>query len=216
MASKKRRAITTPQPPRDVAPRGTSALTRLAGGRPRVVEIVALLAIGLVIGASAVYLAVRFTQPAGAPTAGPAPTGDPAAMWRARLLESPNDVEALLGLGHVQLDQQQLEEAERLYRHVLSMDAKNVEAITHLGNVFLSRGQPDEALRRYDEALRIQPAYVHALWDKANTLQDVKRDYPAAIQTWEAFIQQVGRDSQDGQTAAKRIVEARAAMSKSP
>jgi tetratricopeptide (TPR) repeat protein len=215
MASKKRRATTTPQPPRDVAPR-TSALTRLAGGRPRVVEIVALLAIGLVIGASAVYLAVRFTQPASAPTAGPKPTGDPAAMWRARLLESPNDVEALLGLAHVQLDQQQLEEAERLYRHVLSMDAKNVEAITHLGNVFLSRGQPDEALRRYDEALRIQPGYVHALWDKANTLQDVKRDHPAAIRTWEAFIQQVGRDSQDAQTAEKRIAEARAAMSKSP
>lgn len=199
----------------ETAPR-PGAFARLVSGRPRVIEIVVLLAIGLVIGASAVYLAVRFTQPGSSPTPGSTQSGDPTAMWRARLLQSPNDVEALLGLAHVHLDQRQLDEADRLYRHVLSMDPKNVEAITHLGTVFLSRGQTDEALRRYDDALGIAPGYIHALWDKASALQEAKRDYPAAIRTWEAFIQQVGRDSQDARTAERFISEARAAMGKSP
>ncbi len=194
--------------------REPSGVARLLAGKPRPGEILALLGIALVIGISAGYLVVHFTR-TDSPPPRTAAVADPAAPWRARLVQNPNDVEAVLGLAHVQLDQQQLDEAERLYRQVLSTDAKNVEAITHLGTVFLSRGQADEALRRYDEALRIQPTYVHALWDKANLLQRVKRDYQAAIRTWEAFLQQVGPDSPDGKTAQRFIGEAREAMAKS-
>lgn len=196
--------------PVSATPAPATALQRLLGGQPRVGEILALLAVALVIGVSAGYLVVRFTGTGAAPP--PAGTTDPAAPWRARLLQNPNDVEALLRVAHVHLDQQQLEDAERLYRQVLSVDQKNVEAITHLGTVFLSRGQTDEALRRYDDALRIQPTYIHALWDRANALQQVKQDYPAAIRAWEAFIQQVGLDSQDGKAAQQFLAEARKAM----
>ena len=76
----------------------------------------------------------------------------------------------------------------------------------------LGRGQSDAALQQYDKALAISPEYVHALWDKASLLQQVMQDYPAAIQTWEAFARAVGPDSQDAKTAQQFIAEAREAM----
>jgi tetratricopeptide (TPR) repeat protein len=165
----------------------------------------------MVVGVSGGYLLYRAAGPA-ATTAGGATGADPAVAFRVRLQQNPKDIEALLGLAHLQLDQQQLDAAESLYRQVLSEDPKNAEAITHLGTVLLGRGQVDAALQHYDQALAIQPGYVHALWDRANLLQHDKQDYAGAIRAWEVFIQAVGPDSQDGKTAQKFIAEARQAM----
>lgn len=187
---------------------------RLLVGRPTVTGVIWLLAIALVIGISGGYIIYRLMGSTAVPVGGSSP--DAAAPWRARLLQNPKDVEALLGLAHVQLDQQQLDAAESLYQQVLALEPKNVEAITHLGTVLLGRGQVDAALARYDQALAIDPRYVHALWDKANLLQQVKKDYPGAIRVWEAFIQVVGADSQDGKTAQNFIAEARKAMGGAP
>lgn len=185
-------------------------LRRLLVGRPSVASVVWLLAIALTIGISGGYLVYRAVGPTNASVAGS--ESDPAAPWRARLLQNPKDVEALLGLARVQLDQQQLDSAESLYQQVLAIDPKNTETITQMGTVLLDRGQVDAALARYNEALAIEPRYVDALWDKANLLQQVKRDYGGAIKTWETFIQVVGAESPDGKTAKDFIAEARKAM----
>lgn len=195
-------------------PESAGGLRGLLVGRPTVAGVVWLVAIVLVIGVSGGYLAYRAMGPAPAPAGG---SGlDPAAPWRARLLQNPKDVEALLGLAHVQLDQRQLDAAESLYRQVLAIEPKNAEAIDHLGTVLLGRGQVDAALARYNEALAINPRYIHALWDKAHLLQEVKKDYAGAIRVWEAFIQVVGADSQDGKTAQAFIAEAKKAMGGPP
>jgi len=184
-------------------------LTRLLVGRPSLAGVVWLVVIALVIGISGGYLVYRAMGPTNASVGS---GSDPGAPWRARLLQNPKDVGALLALAHLQLDSQQLDSAESLYRQVLAIDPKNAEAITHMGTVLLDRGQVDAALARYDEALAIDPRYVHALWDKANLLQQVKKDYTGAIRVWEAFIQLVGADSQDGKTAQGFIAEAKKAL----
>ena len=184
----------------------------MLAGRPTVGGVIALTAIALVIGVSGGYLAFRVAGPS-APAADQAGQ-DPTTPLRARLLQNPQDVEALLGLAHIHLDRERLDDAEAIYRQVLSLQPKNVEAITHLGTVLLGRGQTVAALREYDAALAIQPDYVHALWDKATLLQEVMQDYPAAIRTWEAFARAVGPDSQDAKTAERFIGEARDAMQK--
>ena len=191
--------------------RRAGGLTRLLGGRPSVGAVAVLVGIALVIGVSGGYLAFRLSATA---PASPAPANDPAAPLQARLIQDPNDIPALLALAHIHLDRQELDSAESLYRRVLALDAKNAEAITHMGNVLFARGQVEAALAKYEEALRVQPGYIHALWDKANLLQQVTHDYAGAIRTWEAFIQAVGPDSQDAQTARTFIAEARQAMAK--
>jgi len=193
------------------APPEQPAISGFLVGRPSIPGLLVLLAIMVVIGISGGYIVYRLSgQPPG--PASPAPASDPAAPWRARLLQNPQDIEALLGLAHVNLDQQNLDEAEALYTQVLAKDPKNVEAITHLGTVQLGRGQVEAALARYNQALALDPGYVHALWDKANLLQQVKKDYAGAITVWETFMRAVGPDSQDGKTAQQFIAEARKAM----
>jgi tetratricopeptide repeat protein len=201
--------------PTPVAQRGVvGELGKLLAGRPTVAGVVWLLLIAMVIGISGTYLVYRATGPGASTESGPG--SDLAAPFRSRLLQNPKDVEALLGLAHVQLDQHQLDAAESLYQQVLALEPKNVEAITHLGTVLLGRGQVDAALQRYDQALAIQPGYVHALWDKASLLQREKLDYAGAIRTWEAFLQAVGPDSQDGKTAQRFIAEAKQALGSAP
>jgi tetratricopeptide (TPR) repeat protein len=209
MGKKRRKNAETVAP--EATPPARRAISGFLVGRPSVTGLVLLLAIMAVIGVSGGYIVYRLTgQTPG--QEGPATAADPAAPWRARLLQNPQDIEALLGLAHVQLDQQNLGEAETLYNQVLARDPRNVEAITHLGTVQLERGQVEAALARYNQALAIDPGYVHALWDKANLLQQVKKDYAAAIRVWEAFMRAVGPDSQDGKTAQQFIAEARKAM----
>ena len=178
--AKRKRNQTKQTPGRPIVP-------GILAGRPTMASVVWLVVITLTIGVSAGYLASRFAGP-GAPLAAPA-EADPSTPWRARLLQSPGDIEALLGLAHVHLDQQRLDEAEAVYQQVLSKEPKNVEAITHLGTIMLARGRPDSALLQYDQALLIQPDYIHALWDRASLLQ------------------------KDGKTAQGFIAEARQAMS---
>lgn len=188
----------------------TRSVPGILAGRPTVGGVIALMAIVLVIGVSGGYLAFRFAGPS--VSASDQAGQDATTPLRARLLQNPQDVEALLGLAHIQLDQQRLDDAESIYRQVLALQPKNVEAITHMGTVLLRRGQAIAALREYDAALAIEPSYVHALWDKATLLQQVIQDYPAAIRTWESFARAVGPDSQDAKTAQRFISEAREAM----
>jgi cytochrome c-type biogenesis protein CcmH/NrfG len=184
-------------------------LSRPAGENPSRSQIALLILIVLVIGLSGGYLAYRF---GGMGEESAPPADDAGTRFRGRLLQNPQDVEALLGLAHVHLDRHELDAAEPLYRQVLGLQPKNVEAIVHLGAVALGRGQAEAALSQYDAALAIQPDYVHALWDKAILLQQVKRDYAAAIRTWESFQRAVGPESVDGKTALRFIQEARQAM----
>jgi len=185
-------------------------LKRLLIGRPSLAGVVWLVAIAMVIGVSVGYLVYRAMGPTDASMG--QPPSDPGAQWQARLLQNPKDVEALLRLAHIHLDQQQLDSAESLYQRVLVIEPKNTEAITHMGTVLLGRGQVDAALALYNEALTIDPRYIHALWDKASLLQQVKKDYVGAIRVWESFIEIVGPESQDGKTAQGFIAEARKAM----
>jgi tetratricopeptide (TPR) repeat protein len=209
MGKKRRKNAGTP--PAEAVPAARQTVPSFLVGRPSVAGLLLLLAIMAVIGISGGYIVYRLSGQTAGP-AGTAAASDPAAPWRARLLQNPQDIEAMLGLAHVNLDQQNLAEAERLYNQVLTQDPKNVEAITHLGTVQLERGQVEAALAGYNRALAIDPRYVHALWDKANLLQQVKKDYAGAIKVWEAFVQAVGPDSQDAKTAQGFIAEARKAM----
>ncbi len=126
-----------------------------------------------------------------------------------RLRRDPNDVQALLRLAHVHLEQGQTEPARAMYERVLQIDPRNAEAITHLGNVAAAEGRLDEALRRYDEALAVDPKYMHALWDKAMTLQERAGDPKAAVAVWEAFLKVVPAGSADAQKAREMLAEAR-------
>src|SRR5512147_1864788 len=86
------------------APPPARKVPGILAGRPTVGSLVGLVVIVLVIGVSGGYLIYRAVGSAPPATAPAATAADPTAPWRARLLQNPDDPEALLGLAHAHLD----------------------------------------------------------------------------------------------------------------
>jgi tetratricopeptide (TPR) repeat protein len=145
--------------------------------------------------------------PPGMPGAGPA-AGAPRPI--------PKEVlQGMLQAAHQSLDAGRYPEAIAAYKAVLRREPQNVEAITHLGVILALAGHADNALEAFDRALSIDPDYAHALWDKAGLLYETKRDYAAAIATWERFVR-VGPPGPDREQALAKIKEAQARLAVAP
>lgn len=69
-------------------------------------------------------------------------------------------------------------------------------------------GQVERGLSELDRALAMAPDSFHALWSKAETLFDIKRDYAASIPVWER-IAELAPDSLDAATARRYVLSAR-------
>lgn len=185
---------------------------------PLVLTVGALVLIGAGVAAG-VLLAGRSTPPAvhpgiatppGMGAQGPAvavaPGGSPKLAEMRKAAEPENaTTKAILAYAHQALDEEQLPEAIAAYRRVLTREPKNPEALTHWGQILLRAEHVDQALAKMDEALAVDPNYAHAHWDRAHLLFDVKKDYAAAIPSFEAFLRQISTGPEADQ--ARRLLE---------
>jgi len=64
-----------------------------------------------------------------------------------------------------------LAEAEKLYRRILSLDARHTDALHLLGVMAYQTGNLDEAVARYEQALAIKPDFPKALYNLGVALQ---------------------------------------------
>jgi len=184
--------------------------------------IVAIGSLLLVVGVGAGVLGSRWSgarRELGAPVAAPAAASasGPSVLMsdielgalRQAAARQDTPIPSLLQLAHVALDQGRLDEARGVYGRVLAREARNVEAITHLGAALYQEGRVDEALAKVEEALRIDPAYIHAHWDRTQYLFYGKRDFSAAVNAAEAFLQ-VLPNGPDADSVRKLMREAQA------
>jgi len=110
------------------------------------------------------------------------------AALEARLAQNPRDLEALVGLGRVYLQTGQMPKAIEFYKRALEIDAKNVSALSGMGMILAQAGHSDQALILFDRALAINPQVPMALLFKGRILYEDKKDYAAAIASWEQFL----------------------------
>ena len=203
--------------------------------RPRVIAgaAVGCLAFGVLLG----VLVVRYTAPAppdpmaGMPgmsgTSGiagmpgmaeaPGPSASPPdSAGGGRLAAIPTEtLDGMLRAAHASLDAGRYQEAITSYRAVLKREPANVDAITHLGVILAVAGHADEALAAFDRALAINPDDLHALWEKARALQDLRQDFAGAIAVWERVVA-LTPPGQDRDQAEARIRDARARLAAAP
>ena len=197
--------------------------------RPLVIAgaAVGCLAFGVLLG----VLVVRYTAPAppdpmaGMPGMGTMPgmaeaTGPgaspPAVAGEGKLAAIPTGtLDGMLRAAHASLDAGRYQEAIAAYRAVLKREPANVDAITHLGVILAVAGHADEALAAFDRALAINPDDLHALWEKARALQDLRQDFAGAIAAWERVVTLTPL-GQDREQAEARIRDARARLAAAP
>lgn len=97
---------------------------------------------------------------------------------------------------------------------VLEQDPHNLEALIHLAIAPAHTGQPETALATFDRALAMDPNNPHALWNKAQTLFEIKQDSTASIPLWERFIT-LAPNSADAVTARRYVEQAQQKLGRS-
>ena len=80
-----------------------------------------------------------------------------------------------------------LNEAEALYRTILSSNSKHFDALTLLGNIYFHRGNLEEGVRLIGLSLDINPKQPGALNNRGNALCDLKR-YDEALTSFDTAI----------------------------
>ena len=106
----------------------------------------------------------------------------------ARLAQNPGDLEALVGLGRVYLQSGQVPKAIEFYKRALAIDSTNVSALSGMAMILAQAGHSDQALILFDRVLAINPQVPMALLFKGRILYEDKKDYAAAIASWEQFL----------------------------
>jgi cytochrome c-type biogenesis protein CcmH/NrfG len=169
---------------------------RAAGKRwPRPVFAASVIGLLIAIVGGGGFLLGRVTQDATvermARESAPEGTGDGAQMitaLEARLSQNPRDLEALVGLGRVYLQTGQVPKAIEFYKRALEIDGTNVSALSGMAMILAQAGHSDQALMLFDRVLAINPQVPMALLFKGRILYEDKKDYVAAIASWEQFL----------------------------
>jgi len=125
----------------------------------------------------------------------------------------PRDVDAWLTLAQAYRLAQRFAEANSAYEHAIGAGDVPADAWADYADSQAAvsgrlTGRPEEAIRR---ALAIEPGHVKALWLKGSAEVE-RRDYGAALQTWQQLARQLPAESPDSRAIAGNIAEARAAL----
>jgi len=97
----------------------------------------------------------------------------------------------------------QLDAAAQIYSRLFESDRNNADACYGLGTVLMQTGNHMEAVRLLGQALALEPDVAEFRHNYGLALQGLardyglKRDYPAAIKTYESFLQLKEPDSSE-------------------
>ena len=181
-----------PPAPSHASPSPAPAAVGLWSRPVFVVSVIGLL-VAIVGGGG--FLLGRVTQEAAvegmAGETGAGGAGDGAQMitaLEARLSQNPRDLEALVGLGRIYLQSGQMPKAIDVYKRALEVDSNNVSALSGMAMILAQAGHSDQALLLFDRALAVNPQVPMALLFKGRILYEDKKDYAAAIASWEQFL----------------------------
>ena len=120
---------------------------------------------------------------------------------------------AELAAAHADVEAGRFASAVPVYERILREDPHHVEALVHYGVSLAGVGQVERGLSALDQALAKEPDHFHALWSKAQTLFEVKRDYAASIPLWER-IAALAANSPDAATARGYVLRAQEQLGK--
>ncbi|NIN73273.1 MAG: hypothetical protein GTO46_15385 [Gemmatimonadetes bacterium] len=117
----------------------------------------------------------------------------------------PQNLEALVELGHMYLRLQRYDELNFVTQAALAIDPNHPEALTHLGMLLFSMDHPEGVLPTFDQALAIDPDFAEALQFKG-MVSFMRGDYAIAVEAWEHYLEVVPPDQ--GSPRIRAMLEA--------
>ena len=120
----------------------------------------------------------------------------------------PEQAQGWLRLGTAYLRLRQVDAAERCFQQTLKLNPRQPEAWNGLGLTQALRRRPREAFRYLHAALKCQTNYPPALLNEAIIAQEYLRDYPLALERYNAYLACPGAlPREDAVKSLARILE---------
>jgi len=125
------------------------------------------------------------------------------AVVRHRLEKNPNDFEAHMNLGAIEMTRLNAQSAVTELREAVRLDANRPEAHNMLGLALASTGRNAEAIEQYAMALRLRPSYASARFNLAIALAKAGRVDDAVDN-----LRRILADNPEDPAAKRRLAEA--------
>jgi cytochrome c-type biogenesis protein CcmH/NrfG len=109
-------------------------------------------------------------------------------MLQGILKEDPKNLKALVELGNLYFDTDQIDSAIQVYSRALELDPKNADVRTDMGIMYRRKGDPDRAISEFKKAAQDDPKHVNSRYNMGVVLLHDKADIKGAIQAWEQFL----------------------------
>ena len=126
-------------------------------------------------------------QPASAPVLTP-DVQNQITTLKSILKEDPKNLKALMELGNLYFDSEQLDLAIQTYSKALELDPKNPDARTDMGIMYRRKGDPDRAIAEFRRAAQDDPKHVNSRYNLGVVFLHDKGDIKGAIKAWEDFL----------------------------
>lgn len=107
---------------------------------------------------------------------------------QAILKQDPKNLKALIEIGNLNFDSNQIDEAVKYYSQALEIDPQNTDVRTDLGIMYRRRGEIDKAIGEFKKAAQIDPRHANSRYNLGVVLLHDKRDIKGAIQAWEDYL----------------------------
>jgi cytochrome c-type biogenesis protein CcmH/NrfG len=134
-------------------------------------------------------LPASINLPASSPA--PAVTADAQkqiSMLQGVLKEDPKNLKALIELGNLYFDADQVDPAIQAYSKALEIDPRNADVRTDLGIMYRRKGDPDRAIAEFKKAAQDDPRHVNSRYNMGVVLLHDKGDIKGAIKAWEEYL----------------------------
>jgi cytochrome c-type biogenesis protein CcmH/NrfG len=141
-----------------------------------------------------VYHEDQTSPPAKSPSVAPATATIPEETQKqirslqAILKNDPKNVKALIDLGNLFFDAEQVDPAIDAYSQALAIDPKNPDVLTDRGVMHRRKGEFDRAIADFKKAAEIDPRHVNSRYNLGVVLLHDKGDMKGAISAWEEYL----------------------------
>jgi cytochrome c-type biogenesis protein CcmH/NrfG len=107
---------------------------------------------------------------------------------QALLKEDPKNLKALIEIGNLYFDADQLDGAINYYSQALQIDPRNADVRTDLGIMYRRKGETDKAIGEFKKAAEIDPHHANSRYNLGVVLLHDKKDIKGAVQAWEEYL----------------------------
>ena len=104
------------------------------------------------------------------------------------LKEDPRNLKALIELGNVYFDTDQMEKAIEAYTKALQIEPNNPDVRTDLGIMYRKKGDFDRAVSEFKKAAQADPGHVNSRYNLGVVLLHDKGDIKGAVTAWEDYL----------------------------